>query len=82
MIARPPVGEILARVLPDDAAARDRARAALETLEASGVPWYLRLLTGIGAWTGGGFLLSFITGHHRRHPGREQLRGARHRPRR
>jgi hypothetical protein len=59
MIARPPVGEILARVLPDDAVARDRARAALDTLEASGVPWYLRLLTGIGAWAGGGFLLSF-----------------------
>ena len=62
MIARPPVGEILSRVLPDDAASRDRARAALETLEASGVPWYLRLLTGIGAWAGGGFLLSFTTG--------------------
>ena len=62
VIARPPVGEILARILPDDAAARDRARAALETLEASGVPWYLRLLTGIGAWAGGGFMLSFITG--------------------
>jgi hypothetical protein len=60
MIARPPVGEILARVLPDDPAARDRARAALETLEASGTPWYLRLLTGIGAWAGGGFMLSFI----------------------
>jgi hypothetical protein len=62
MIARPPVGQMLAHVIPDDAAARDRARAALETLEASGVPWYLRLLTGIGAWAGGGFLLSFITG--------------------
>jgi hypothetical protein len=64
VIARPPVGGILARVLPDDVdgSARDRARAALETLEASGVPWYLRLLTGIGAWAGGGFLLSFITG--------------------
>ena len=63
VIARPPVGEILARVLPDlDAAARDRARAALDALEASGVPWYLRLLTGIGAWAGGGFMLSFITG--------------------
>jgi hypothetical protein len=62
MIARAPVREILARVMPDDDAARARARAALETLEASGVPWYLRLLTGIGAWTGGGFLLSFITG--------------------
>jgi hypothetical protein len=61
VIARPPVGEILARVLPDDGAARDRARAALGTLEASGVPWYLRLLTGIGAWAGGGFMLSFIT---------------------
>ena len=60
MIARPPVGAILARVMPDDAAARDRARTALETLEASGVPWYLRLLTGMGAWTGGAFLLSFI----------------------
>lgn len=68
MIARPPVGDILARILPDTAgiagadaaAARDRARAALETLEASGVPWYLRLLTGIGAWAGGGFMLSFI----------------------
>jgi hypothetical protein len=62
MIARPPVGDILASVLQDDGAARDRARAALETLEASGVPWYLRLLTGIGAWTGGTFLLSFVLG--------------------
>ena len=62
MIARPPVGDILAKVMPDDAVARDKARAAFETLEASGVPWYLRLLTGIGAWTGGGFLLSFTTG--------------------
>jgi hypothetical protein len=62
MIARPPVGEILARVLPEDSAARDRARAALATLEASGVPWYLRLLTGIGAWAGGGFMLSFTLG--------------------
>jgi hypothetical protein len=63
MIARPPVSEILALVLPDaDAAGRDRARAALATLEASGVPWYLRLLTGIGAWAGGGFMLSFILG--------------------
>jgi uncharacterized membrane protein len=64
VIARPPVGEILARVIPDDALSlsRDKVRAALETLEASGVPWYLRLLTGIGAWTGGGFLLSFTTG--------------------
>jgi hypothetical protein len=62
MIARPPVGHILARVIPDDATARDKARAALETLVASGVPWYLRLLTGIGAWAGGGFLLSFTTG--------------------
>jgi Domain of unknown function (DUF4401) len=68
MIARPPVGQILARILPDDVdgggdggAARDRARAALGTYEASGVPWYLRLLTGIGAWAGGGFLLSFTT---------------------
>jgi hypothetical protein len=63
MIARPPVGEILARILPADAGAsdRDRARAALEKLEASGAPWYLRLLTGIGAWAGGGFLLSFTT---------------------
>jgi len=62
MIARPAVGEILARILPADAdvSARDRARAALETLEASGVPWYLRLLTGMGAWVGGGFMLSFI----------------------
>lgn len=69
MISRPPVGELLARILPGDGdagadagAARDRARAALETLEAGGVPWYLRLLTGIGAWAGGGFMLSFITG--------------------
>lgn len=63
MIARPPVGQILTRVLPGhDAAPLQRARAALETLEASGVPWYLRLLTGIGAWAGGGFLLSFTTG--------------------
>jgi uncharacterized membrane protein len=62
VIARPPVAEILARIVPDDAAARDRARAALETLESTGVPWYLRLLTGIGAWTGGAFLLSFILG--------------------
>lgn len=69
MIARPPVGEILDRILPkgadpgaEAAAARDRARAALDTLEAGGVPWYLRLLTGIGAWVGGGFMLSFITG--------------------
>lgn len=62
MIARPPVSEILARILPADAdaSARERARAALATLEASGVPWYLRLLTGIGAWAGGGFMLSFI----------------------
>ena len=61
MIARPPVGGILARVMPDiDGATRDRARAALDTLEASGAPWYLRLLTGIGAWAGGGFMLSFI----------------------
>jgi hypothetical protein len=64
MIARPPVRDLLASVLQDDSqpGGLDRARAALDTLEASGVPWYLRLLTGIGAWTGGGFLLSFITG--------------------
>lgn len=61
MIARPPISGILAQVLPDaDDAARDRARAALDTLEASGVPWYLRLLTGMGAWAGGSFMLSFV----------------------
>lgn len=59
MIARPPLGQILGFIFqePD---ARDRARSALEAHEAVGVPWYLRLLTGIGAWAGGGFMLSFI----------------------
>ena len=42
----------------DDAA----ARTALTTLEASHMPWFLRLLIGFGAWAGAGFFLSFVLG--------------------
>lgn len=56
MTTRPSIREVLG---PE---ADDRVRVALAALEGQRTPWYLRLLIGIGAWAGAGFLLSFVLG--------------------
>lgn len=63
MVDRPSVRDLLAeaaRLEPLPPEAETRARAALETLARTRLPWYLRLVIGVGAWVGALFLLSFV----------------------
>src|SRR5689334_1355158 len=63
LLARPSVRAVLARVSDGGVippAAEDAARAALTKLAAGRMPWYMRVLVGVGAWIGASFLISAI----------------------